>query len=145
MPIEKLSITMQDSVLAAVDARGDRGEANRSGVISRDLNRYYTALTYSRAKLRDLLSESELSLILDVTNRTWFSEPFTIQALWAEVSDGISLEGMDKKWKVDGKSLVEKVKNLDFITLLALADACERWWNRVSRGEQPDFKEALEG
>jgi hypothetical protein len=32
--------------------------------------------------------------------------------LEAQVSDGIALDGLDQKWEVDGKALVEKVKTL---------------------------------
>lgn len=68
MPIPKVSITLRDQVLAEVDSRGERGEANRSAVISRDLDRYYAALGYARQSLRDNLSTAEMSAILDNLN-----------------------------------------------------------------------------
>src|SRR5262245_43748628 len=51
MPLDKLSITLGESALKEVDLRTTFGGANRSGVISRDLDRYYEALKRARAKL----------------------------------------------------------------------------------------------
>ncbi len=143
MPLDKISITLRDLVLAEIDSRGERGEANRSGVITRDLDRYYESLRRARISLRDIFSEAELSAILDNLNGVWHAEPFSISLIYANVADGIELEGLDKKWKVDGKALIEKLRDLSFTESCALADAAERWWNRVAAGEQPKFKEAL--
>lgn len=142
MPAEKLSITLQPSVLESVDARGERGAANRSGVISRDLERFYEALRRARAELRKKLSEAEMSAILDNLNGVWMAEPVSINLIYANVADGLE-DGLAEKWKIDGKALVEKLRSLSFIESCALADASERWWNRVANQEDPKFSEAL--
>ncbi|MFY9604024.1 MAG: hypothetical protein WAR00_05190, partial [bacterium] len=36
--------------------------------------------------------------------------------------------GLDKKWQVDGKALVKKLKALSHVQALALVDAAERFW-----------------
>jgi hypothetical protein len=139
MPRKQITITIDPDVLTALDTRGEE----RSTVISRDLERYYDACTQARKRLKELLSPGEIALILDTTNGTLFSEPLSIRLLWASVSDAISLEGLDKKWKVDGETLVAKVKGLDPFLTIALVDACERWWHRIGRGEQPEPVAAL--
>lgn len=144
MPANKLSITLRDSTLTAIDSRGERGAANRSGVINRDLDRYYEILRYGRQSLRDKLSEAEVSAILDNLNGVWLAEPVSIRLIYANVADGIELEGLDQKWKIDGPALIEKLRSLSFAESCALADAAERWWNRVANGDQPKFSEALQ-
>lgn len=148
MPREKLSITIKDVVLKEVDARSETGAdpeliVGRSTIISRDLERYYESLKYVRQQLRDQFSTKEISLILDSANGMLLSDPVSVRLLWANVEDAISLDELDKKWEVDGAMLVAKLRALDYFSLCALADACERWWNRVGRGEQPDFTAAL--
>lgn len=141
MAANKISITIGD-VLSEVDARGKRGAANRSGVINRDMERYYEILKYGRQSLRDRLSTAEISAILDNLNGCWLTEPVSIRLIYANVADGLD-DGLAEKWKIAGPALVEKLKSLSFAESCALADAAERWWNRVANGEQPDFAEAL--
>ncbi len=142
MASNKLSISIMAKTLNEIDSRGERGAANRSGVIDRDLTRYYEILKYGRQSLRDALSVAEISAILDNLNGVWLSEPVSIRLIYANFADGLE-EGLAEKWKIDGPALVEKLKSLPFDELCALADAAERWWNRVANGEQPSFGEAL--
>lgn len=141
MPATKISITIGD-VLGEIDARGERGAVNRSGTINRDLERYYEILRYGRQALRDRLSTAEIAAILDNLNGCWLSEPVSVRLIYANVEDGLA-EGLAKKWQIDGPALVAKLKALSFAESCALADASERWWNRVGNGEQPEFAEAL--
>lgn len=57
------------------------------------------------------LTQEEEMAVLDAT-LSWHITPETAQYLWAEVEDAIRLEGLDRKWGVDGPALVEKLKNL---------------------------------
>lgn len=143
MPLDKVSITLRDSVLESVDARGERGAANRSGVISRDLERYYESLKRARAELREKLSEAELAAVLDNLNGVWMAEPVSVSIMWANVADGIALEKLDQKWNIDGPVLVAKLRTMPFIEVCALADAAERHWNRAGNQEDPPMSEAL--
>lgn len=144
MAARKLSITIQSETLSEIDDRGERGTANRSGVIDRDLTRYYAILRYGRQALRDKFSAAEISAVLDNLNGVWLAEPVSIRLIYANVSDALE-EGLAKKWEIDGPGLVEKLKTLPYAESCALADAVERWWNRVGDGENPDFAEALQG
>src|ERR671922_2751059 len=93
------------------------------------LERYEEILKQARVKLLEIFTEKEMALIIDVLNGTLFSEPISIHMVYGEVGDGINMDALDQKWEVDGKALVEKVRNLDYAEKVALVDAVERWWN----------------
>jgi hypothetical protein len=63
--------------------------------------------------------------------------------VWVEVKDGIQLDGLDKKWNINGAALVEKIKSLPYPEKCALIDASERWWNFVASGNQPGWLDTL--
>jgi hypothetical protein len=115
------SIVLDPDIAAELDTRGD----NRSAVIRRDLERLCTL--YQRSLPRDL-TEKEACLIVDVLNGT-LMDANTAHMLYAEVEDGIALEGLAEKWDVDGPDMVEKLKVLSDIQCLAVIDACERFWS----------------
>lgn len=75
---------------------------------SEDIRQALSVLRLSRP--RHLTPEEE-NAVLDAT-LSWFITPETAQYLWAEVEDAIRLEGLDRKWGVDGPALVEKLKRL---------------------------------
>lgn len=75
----------------------------------------------------------------------WSLNHLTIGMLWAEIADAVSLDGLDRKWQVDGAALVNKLQAGGMIGQAALVDASERWWNRVAAGEQPAYSELLAG
>lgn len=126
------------TLLAALDERspGD----GRSLVAKRDLERYYATL---RAELAGVdLSEAEASAVVDAANGTLFDPP-TARLLWAEVDDAVRLNGLDRKWAVDGRALVEKLRSLTASQTLAVADACERFWSAVGAGEEVETASLL--
>jgi hypothetical protein len=128
----KLSISLDAALLPDLDARGEE----RSTVLSRDLVRYYALLRQARAHLREILTPGELSVILDVQNGHWY-RPGLLDAgeIWANVEDGCRLDGLDKKWSVDGPALVAKIKALNLQQIHALADATDRFWHAVGQGD----------
>lgn len=128
----KISITIPEKVLQKVDARGE----NRSATISRDLERYYTLL--QRALKQVSFTVEEACLLADALNGILI-DANTVQLLWANVSDAVSLDRLDQKWGVDGQALVEKLRGLNDIQAMAVADAVERFW------EEPegDIKEKV--
>jgi hypothetical protein len=138
---QKLSISLDAALLPELAARGEE----RSAVLSRDLARYYALLREARVALRERLTPAELSAILDVQNGHWY-RPGLLDAgeIWANVEDGCRLDGLDKKWGIDGAVLVEKLKVLSPIEVHALADATERFWESVSRDEKPEIERALD-
>ncbi len=121
MPVIKTSLTLDPRVKEFIAKRGD----NRSGMINRDLERYYVLL--SRALKSVPLTVTEASLIVDVLNGT-IIDGNTACFLWAEVQDGINLEKLDKKWNIDGDSFVQRLRELNDFQAMALIDAAEIFW-----------------
>ena len=137
-PRPKLSITLDPVVLAAVELRMDApGGRDRSGVLSRDLARYYALLREARARLRAQLTPAELSAILDVQNgHLYGSGLLWSDEIWVNVEDGCRLDGLAEKWAIDGAALVAKLRALDLLAVHALADATQRFWHAVGSGDQ---------
>jgi hypothetical protein len=104
----------------------ERAEEGRppSWVAQRDLERYYQLLKLSLPTF----GEGEASLIVDALNGSLIF-PYSAQVVWAEVADAIQMDGLDEKWKVDGKALVERLRALTAFEQLAIADAAERFWS----------------
>jgi hypothetical protein len=131
---EKTALSISPEIKQQITARagGDGRSSERygfSGVIERDLDRYYLALRYARAELREILSGDEVAAIVDNLNGVWMMPAEVgVRLIWANVEDGIDLEQLDKKWGIDGAALVAKLKALNFIQSAALADAVERFW-----------------
>ncbi len=67
---------------------------------------------YKRAllELRGRFSREELMLIVDVYNATALTPGMSM--LDAQVSDGIALDDLDKKWEIEKDSILQKVKSL---------------------------------
>lgn len=127
----KLSITLAPRLCQEIALRGDVC----SGVIGQGLARYYALLREARGRLREQLTPTELSAILDVLNGHWWSEQLCVVEIWATIEDGCRLDGLAQKWNIDGPALIAKIKRLDLVAVHALADACIRFWHRVGHGE----------
>ncbi|MDN5348540.1 MAG: hypothetical protein PWP65_2105 [Clostridia bacterium] len=131
----KIAIYLPDHLLTEVSSRGD----NRSGIISRDLERLYTL--YRRALAQVPLKVEEACLIVDALNGAKL-EADTARLLWAEIEDAINLDHLDEKWQVDGSALVQKLRQLTDTQALALIDAAERFWEAADVGQR-DVREAV--
>ena len=131
----KIPLSITARLVSEIDGRGD----NRSGTIGKCLDRYLAILERSRMTMADLLSDGEIGLILDVLNGTDTISPAMV---WAEVEDALP-DGYAGKWNVDGPALVGKLKAMSYGECIALVDAVEVWWNRISHGEQIEPREAL--
>ncbi|NPV72156.1 MAG: hypothetical protein HPY55_16240 [Firmicutes bacterium] len=114
-------VTVTPELAREIDSRGPRSE-----VIRRDLERLYRLYRYAIRQVS--LSPEEACLIVDALNGA-LMDADSAPMLWAEVEDGIRLEGLDAKWGVDGQALIEKLRALDRLTCLALVDAAERFWH----------------
>jgi len=137
MTTKKLSISLIPELISEIELRN----LERSAAIANCLERYFSLIDKTRRGLRDRFSSNELGLIVDARNGTlWDSR--SAQMLHVEIDDALA-DGLGEKWQVDGRALVEKLEALDLVQKLALVDAIERWWMRVSRDENPQPDEVL--
>lgn len=141
MPVDKFSVSLEPQV----SARLERREGARSTVINDTLERYFWLVDVERRQLRQLLSDGEIALICDVLNGVMFADPHSVNFVSMEVQDGISMDRLDEKWKIDGPALVQKLKGCSYGTMIALVDAVQMWWHRISMGEslQPTVEDVL--
>lgn len=139
MALEKRTITIHPSLVATARNRN----RNLSAAIARMLVRYTTALREARRDLSKQLTPQECALILDALNGSALVDQVSIRLIPYSVRDAIEIDGLDRKWDVDGQRLVEKLDALSPFERLALADAVEAWWERTSRGETPQPVEML--
>jgi len=125
-----VSIYLRPALETEIEARGD----NRNHVIHRDLERLYTLY---RLALREMkLTLPEAWFIVDMLNGS-LVDAYSAGTLWASAEDACALDGLDKKWQVDGKAFVEKLKALSPVQALALVDAAERFW-QANTGSMKD-------
>lgn len=138
----KFGITLMPETMKEINKRIDR-EGERSPLINKQLDRYFSLLERGRRELRALLSDNEMALILDALNGTGFFDVFSVYFVGMEIADAISLDRLDEKWGVDGGTLKNKMTALTDAQRMALVDAVQMWWGRVGKGEQPGYGEAL--
>jgi hypothetical protein len=108
------------------------------------LERYYESLRRARRRLRDQFSGDEQALVADVLNGILYCDSSAPAEVWQDIEDAVRHEGVAQKWSVDGPALVVKLRALSYTDACAFVDSVECFWNRISRGEQPDPRRLLE-
>lgn len=131
-------LTEYDGVLAARAGNWDPEWALR-----RDMARYYALIARGRAEARAAVSREEIRAIADVLNGI-LHEPWSMPLLPHEIEEALQHENLAARHGVDGNTLVEKLTHLSAGATWALIDACERFWNQVGDGNQPDPMALLE-
>lgn len=116
-----------------VDARADHEVSNetRADAIRRMVERYDWITDADRPKF----SVPEWKLVCDALNGTMFHSAEQLRMIWGEVADAIKLDSLDKKWDVNGASLVKRLRELSAGQLVATIDAVEQFWIEVARGD----------
>jgi hypothetical protein len=114
-PIQFRSVELEPHLEARSD--GSLGQ-----VAVRDLGRYYEALN----RARPTFSRDEALAIIEVCNGTLW-EPWSIPLLWASVSDA---KGLGERWSIDQAALVDRLRALTYIEILAIIDSAERVWRQ---------------
>jgi hypothetical protein len=62
--------------------------------------------------MRGRFARAELLLMVDVCNGLWLTPGFAGQHMEAQVTDGIDLDALDKKWGVEKKTILGKLAAL---------------------------------
>lgn len=122
MPQDRITITIDPRLLAALDARG----ANRSQVVAASIERYIALLRIVLRELNNLFTPDERALIRDALNGTLFADAISPQLVDAEITD--SLNSLSEKWGVNPAEMRAKLAALTVAQKYALVDAVERWW-----------------
>lgn len=142
MSFKRITISVPDYIDSAMSTRGDSGDGKSSAVV-RTVDRYLAILNRAKIDLAKRFDRQECALILDSCNGVAFFDTVSIQLLPENIVDGIGIDGLDKKWSVDGETLIAKLRTLTYPEKVAMVDAITIWWNRVGNGESPDFDEML--
>lgn len=102
----------------------------------RDRNRYYALLEDELERVE--LSEPEACLLVDALNGTAM-DATSYRSLSLCVSDACRVEGLDAKWDVDRRELEAKLQSVTPGQAMAVVDAAERFWKRVSESSESDL------
>lgn len=130
---EKISVSMRPEIVEQINARGVR-----STIINRDLERLYAM--YRRSLIQTNLAVDEACLIVDALNGN-LMDANAARLLWASIEDAVKLDGLDKKWSVNGPELIQKLQRLNELQCMAIVDAAERFWEGPYR--DADVREAV--
>jgi len=107
-----------------------------SGQINDDITLCWSLLDRGMMAVRKILSRTEIMLIIDVQNGTFWDAsqlPMWIQGgLEHQVSDGIELDQLDQKWKISGPHLLEKIRAMGDLETVAILDFCRDMWRNNS-------------
>lgn len=135
MPPKRISVTLSERTHAIIESKSENFDGNISGTIERLVSRYTDLLRREASNLDKMFSDGEKGLILDALNGTGFFDSFGIYMVAAEIADAISMDGLDKKWSVDGNELMAKLESLNNGQLHALVDSVQTWWNATTKQE----------
>lgn len=87
---------------------------------------------YMGHQLKGKFTALELKLMLDVMNGTMLTAQFAGQHLLGNVEDGIALDKLDKKWEIDGDTLIKKIKSLSIPDIFFLEIWIQGFWAQSS-------------
>lgn len=78
--------------------------------------------------MRGKFTRGELMLCIDVMNGHWYNPPGAGQEMTPNVSDGIALDHVDAKWKIDGSVLNQKLAGLSIFERACLEIWIQAFW-----------------
>lgn len=80
--------------------------------------------------MKSVFSVDELKLMIDVMNGTILSPQIGGQHLPMNVSDGIALDGLDKKWNVDAETINDKLAGMSTPEIFFLEIWIQGFWQQ---------------
>lgn len=120
----------------------DKIFSSRTGGCQSILDMFPNLYTLTLDELRGVFGESELSLIIDLSNGVLPVPQVIGQALAGQIADGIALSQSDKKWDINGPELIKKINNLSIFQAAALEIWAVSFWQGGWRGDaeaEPDL------
>lgn len=115
--------------------------------IEEDLGRYYLMLGETLRAMR--FTREEAMMMCDICKEAavFRHSINTLSAapliLYANLRDGILLDQINEKWKVDGEAFLERVQRFTPLEAMAILDAIERFWIQSKVWLEPDFNQLL--
>jgi len=101
------------------------------------LESYQPLFKRTLAELKGKFSHGEMSLVVDVFNGTALTSGLAGQHILLSCSDAIELDGLDTKWEIDKKELLEKIQGLTIYQAAVLEIWANGYW--YSQGDMEDF------
>jgi hypothetical protein len=86
------------------------------------LERYAEIVRHEQAVLGRRFIDAELRLVAEVLQGIRFDSAASCRGLWLAVEARLIDEELDRKWKVDGDALLEKLKGLSYAQEVALIE-----------------------
>ena len=128
---KRVTVYVADATLLAAEPAG-----SLSGGINRAADRYREICR--RSRIADQFAPGEWEAVLDAL-RGWLAEPAAMIAGGpaAEVEDAMA-DGLAEQHGIDGPALGRKLRSLSYADEVALVDAVERYWHRVSPDARPE-------
>jgi len=96
-------------------------------------------------ELKGKFSRGELMLMIDVNNGLVLTSQSAGQHIKAQVSDGIALDHLDEKWKVDGAKLNKKVDALTFFQSFCLEIWILAYWENHEKLDMEKYVKEMVG
>lgn len=95
------------------------------------------------ADMRGVFTRAELMLMLDVCNGLWLNPGLAGQHMTIQVADGMEIDRLDEKWKVEKKQILEKLHGMSVFQLAFLEIWAGSFWEKANHGPK-DFEKYLE-
>lgn len=135
----KINLRIKDSLWVEIALISKNGGKNLTSAIETSLERYFLLLQNAFREARKEFSKEEKAFIMEMLNGVHYdSTSDGYRQLWIRAEEMIKYEELDKKWKVDGVLLVEKLRNLSADKCLAIVDRVERYWQSQTDGGDGD-------
>lgn len=130
MSEKRMSIYAGQPIADVIAAIGDRYDENRSGRLNTVCERYLGMVADELARIE--LTRAEWCAVMTANHGV--SIPDIPSVIWANVHD---TRGLDTQWNIDQAALVGKLQRLPRAALIAIREACDRFW---SHAETPTEK-----
>jgi hypothetical protein len=80
--------------------------------------------------IKGRFSHDEICLMIDVMNGTALTPRSAGQHILLNVQDGMKIDHLDQKWRVDGSALIEKLSGMSTPDLMFLEVWIAGFWNQ---------------